>query len=68
MRDDELYPCDIPAALGANVSDNKLDKPSQIQFAEAITANIPEADKSLLQGALAAAIAYKVHKSGTKKR
>lgn len=46
--------------------DNKLDKPSQIQFAEAITANIPEVDKSVISGIAAAYIAHKVYKRGAK--
>lgn len=50
------------------MSDNKLDKPSQIQFAEAITANIPEVDKSLLTGLAAAYIATKVHRDARKNR
>ena len=46
---------------------DKLDKPSQIQFAEAITANIPEVDKSVLAGAAAVYIASKVLK-GVKRK
>lgn len=47
---------------------DKLDKPSQIQFAEAITANIPEVDKSVLAIAVAAYMAPKVYKRVNKNR
>ena len=37
---------------------DKLDKPSQLQFAEAITANIPEAEKANLAGTVLAAYLF----------
>jgi hypothetical protein len=70
VRKAELYPCDIYCvSLGETVPEkDKLDKPSQIQFAEAITANIPEVDKSVLAVAVAAYIAPKVYKRVNKNR
>lgn len=47
---------------------DKLDKPSQIQFAEAITANIPELDKSVLAEAAAVYVASRVYKRVTKNK
>lgn len=49
------------------MSENKLDKPSQIQFAEAITENIPEADPSILKGLAAAYISVKAYKRAKKR-
>ena len=47
---------------------DKLDKPSQLQFAEAITANIPEPGKANLAGAVVATyILAKASKRGKRK-
>ena len=50
--------------------EDKLDKPSQIQFAEAITANIPEVDRSnkqIVAGAVAAYILGRAYKRDKRK-
>lgn len=50
------------------MSENKkLDKPSQLQFAEAITSSIPEVDKSVFAFGVAAYVASKVQRGAKRK-
>jgi hypothetical protein len=46
----------------------RIDRPSDIEFAKAIVQNIPESDKSILKSLGAAYVASEVIRSATKKR
>lgn len=73
MRDGELCPCvTYCISQGETVPEkDKLDKPSQIEFAEAITANIPEVDRSVFAGTMGTIAAYyvatRMHKNAKRK-